>query len=61
LEKHTVFIFRAEVVMLESGGIYTGLEEGKAEEVGQSQMRNEGERSGPMGVFKQATGKVGTG
>jgi hypothetical protein len=28
LEKHTVSIFRAEVV---NGGIYTGLEEGKAE------------------------------
>jgi hypothetical protein len=30
-EKHTVSIFRAEAAMLESGGIYTGLEKGKAE------------------------------
>jgi hypothetical protein len=30
LEKHTVSIFRAEVAMLGSGRIYTGLEEGKA-------------------------------
>jgi hypothetical protein len=40
-EKHTVSIFRAEVVMLGSGGIYVGLKEGKAEGVGQSQTRNE--------------------
>jgi hypothetical protein len=32
LEKHTISIFRAEVVMLGSGGIYTGLEEGKLRE-----------------------------
>jgi hypothetical protein len=34
LEKHTVSIFKAEVAMLGSGGIYTGLEEGRAEGVG---------------------------
>jgi hypothetical protein len=32
--KHTVSIFRAEVAMLGSGGIYIGLEEGKNEGVG---------------------------
>jgi hypothetical protein len=32
-EKHTVSIFRAEVTMLGSGGIYIGLEDGKAEGV----------------------------
>jgi hypothetical protein len=31
----------AEVTMLGSGGIYIGLEEGKAEGVGQSETRNE--------------------
>jgi hypothetical protein len=41
-EKHTVSIFRAEVEMLGSGGIYVGLEEGKSEGVGQSGTRNEG-------------------
>jgi hypothetical protein len=34
LEKHTVSILRAEVAMLGSGGIYIGLEKGKAEGVG---------------------------
>jgi hypothetical protein len=29
-EKHTVSIFRTEVAMLRSGGIYIGLEEGEA-------------------------------
>jgi hypothetical protein len=43
-EKHTVSIFRTEVAMLGSGGIYIGLEEGKAEGVGQSGMRSEGEK-----------------
>jgi hypothetical protein len=43
LEKDIVSIIRAEVGMLGSGDIYIGLEEGKAEEVGQSGMRNEGE------------------
>jgi hypothetical protein len=33
-EKHTVSIFRAEVAMLGSTGIYIGLEEGKAEGLG---------------------------
>jgi hypothetical protein len=33
-EKYTVSIFRAEVAMLGSGGIYIGLEEGDAEGVG---------------------------
>jgi hypothetical protein len=33
-EKHTVSIFRAKVVILGSGGIYIGSEEGKAEGVG---------------------------
>jgi hypothetical protein len=42
-EKHTVSIFRAEVVMLRSGGIYKGLEEEKAEGMGQSGTRNERE------------------
>jgi hypothetical protein len=32
--KHTFSIFRAEVTMLGSGGIYIGLEEGRAEAVG---------------------------
>jgi hypothetical protein len=32
------------VVMLGSGGIYIGLEEGKAEGVGQSGTGNEGEK-----------------
>jgi uncharacterized protein YodC (DUF2158 family) len=40
----TVSIFTAEVVMLESGGIYMGLEEGKAEGMGQSRARNEREK-----------------
>jgi hypothetical protein len=43
-EKHTFSIFRAEVAMLGSGGIYIWLEEGMAEGVGQSQTRNEGEK-----------------
>jgi hypothetical protein len=34
LEKHIVSIFRAEMVMLESGGIYTGLEGGTTQGVG---------------------------
>jgi hypothetical protein len=42
-EKHTVSIFRAKVAVLGSGGIYMGLEEGKAEGVGQSGTRNERE------------------
>jgi hypothetical protein len=33
-KKYSVTIFRAEVAMLGSGGIYVGLEEGKAEGVG---------------------------
>jgi hypothetical protein len=44
LEKHTVSIFRAEVAMLGSGGIYIFSEEGKAEGLGQPRMRNEGEK-----------------
>jgi hypothetical protein len=40
-EKHTVSIFRAEAALLGSGGTYIGLEEGKAEGVGQSGTRNE--------------------
>jgi hypothetical protein len=32
-EKHTVSIFRAEVVMLGNGKIYIGLEKGKAKGV----------------------------
>jgi hypothetical protein len=32
------------MIMLESGGIYIGLEEGKAEGTGQSGTRNEGEK-----------------
>jgi hypothetical protein len=35
-EKHTISIFRAEMAMLGSGGIYIGLEEGKAKGVGHS-------------------------
>jgi hypothetical protein len=35
-EKHTVSVFRAEMEMLGSGGIYIGLEEGKTDGVGQS-------------------------
>jgi hypothetical protein len=35
-------MFRAEVSMLGSGRIYIRSEEGKAEGVGQSEMRNEG-------------------
>jgi hypothetical protein len=46
LEKHTVSVFRAEVAMLRSGGIYIDSEEGKAEGVGQSGMRNAGETVG---------------
>lgn len=34
-EKHTTSIFKAKVAMLGSGGIYMGLEEGRAEEVDQ--------------------------
>jgi hypothetical protein len=50
-EKHTVFSFRAEVTMLGSGGIYTGLEEGRDEGVDQSWTKNEGggEISEPIG------------
>jgi hypothetical protein len=33
-EKHTLSIFRGEVAMLGSGGIYIGLEEGKVERMG---------------------------
>jgi hypothetical protein len=40
LEEHTVSIFRNKVAMLGSGEIYIGLEEGKAEGVGQSAIRN---------------------
>jgi hypothetical protein len=36
LEKHTVSIFRADVAILGSGGIYIGLEEGTVEGVGHS-------------------------
>jgi hypothetical protein len=39
-EKHTLSTFRVEVVMLENGGFYIGLQEGEAEGVGQSVMRN---------------------
>jgi hypothetical protein len=52
LEKYTASIFRAEVAMLGSGGIYIGLEEGKAEGVGQSEMRNEGVWSEPIGSYQ---------
>jgi hypothetical protein len=38
--KHTVSILRAEDAMLRSGGIYIELEEGRAQVVGQSGMRN---------------------
>jgi hypothetical protein len=41
-EKHTGSIFRAEKAILESGGIYIGLEEGRAEGVSQSGTRNKG-------------------
>jgi hypothetical protein len=41
-EKHIVSIFRVEVAKLGSGGIYIGLEEGKAEGVGQSTTSNAG-------------------
>jgi hypothetical protein len=34
LEKYTVSIFKPEVAMLGSGGIYIGLDKGKAERVG---------------------------
>jgi hypothetical protein len=48
LEQHTISIFRAEAAMLGSGGIYIGMDEWKAEGVGQSEMRNEGgEGTGP--------------
>jgi hypothetical protein len=40
-DKHCLHL-QAEVAMLESGGIYVGLEEGKAEGVGQSGARNGG-------------------
>jgi hypothetical protein len=40
-EKHAVYIFRAEVAMLGSGGIWLLLDEGKAEGVGQSGTRSE--------------------
>jgi hypothetical protein len=43
LKKHTASIFRGKVVMLGNGGIFTGLDEGKAEGVGQSGVRNERE------------------
>jgi hypothetical protein len=43
-EKNAVSIFRAEVVMLESGGTCTGSEEEKPEKVGQSRTRNDGEK-----------------
>jgi hypothetical protein len=42
LEKHSVSIYRGEVVMQAKGGIYTRSEEGNAEEMDQSQMRNDG-------------------
>jgi hypothetical protein len=44
-QKHTLFIFRAEVAMQGSGGIYVEPEEGKAEGKGQSEMKNEKEWS----------------
>jgi hypothetical protein len=40
-ENHTVSVFKAEVAMLGSGGIYIGLHEGKAEGVDQSGTTNE--------------------
>jgi hypothetical protein len=43
-EKQSVSIFRAELAMLRSGGIYIGAVEGKAEGVGQSGTRNEEEK-----------------
>jgi hypothetical protein len=53
-EKHAASIFRAEVAMLGSGGIYVRLEEVKAEGEGQSEMRNEREKIlGQWGATKQ--------
>lgn len=52
LEEHTAPNFRALVVMLGSGEIYTGLEKKKAEGVGQSQTRNEVVRSQTIGSLQ---------
>jgi hypothetical protein len=40
-KKHTVSIFRNELVVLESGRIFIGSEERNAERQGQSETRNE--------------------
>jgi hypothetical protein len=63
LEKHTVSIFRAEVAMLGNGGIYIGLEEGKAVGVDQSGTRNEMEMvtAGPVGSLQAGVGGWGLG
>jgi hypothetical protein len=45
------------VVMWGSGGICIELEEGKAEGVGQSETRNEGDRSEPIGSLQAAGGR----
>jgi hypothetical protein len=47
------------VAMLGSGGIYTGLEEGKAEGVDQSGTRNEGGSSKPIGSPQAGNGGGG--
>jgi hypothetical protein len=61
-EKHTVTIVGAEMAMLGGGQIYIGLEEGKAEGVGQSQTRNEGQKVlGQYGFSKQASEGEGLG
>jgi hypothetical protein len=44
--------FNAEVAVLGSGGIYIKLEEEKSEGVGQSETRNEEERSRPIGSLQ---------
>jgi hypothetical protein len=60
-EKHTVSIFRAEVAMLGSGGIF-GWEDRTAEGVGQSGTRNEGEKvPGQQRVSKQVSEVEGMG
>jgi hypothetical protein len=53
LEEHTVSIFRAVEVTLDSGGIYTGLKKGKDEGAGQSEMKKLGtKRSRPTGSLR---------
>jgi hypothetical protein len=47
-EKHTVSIFRVEVALPESGGIFIGLEERNADGISQSETMDEGQWSEPF-------------